>query len=80
MIHDTSVGTEANTRRGQSIQHTPRARAPRPACKLFSAESRVVSDYPGSSSAVSASRGHGHRHSIPLPEPAHVPQSQHSAP
>ena len=56
---------------------TPRARAPRPACKLFSAESRVVSDYPGSSSAVSASRG---QHSIPLPEPAHVPQSQHSAP
>ena len=78
MIHDTSVGTAAaNTARAVD---TPRARAPRPACKLFSAESRVVSDYPGSSSAVSASRGHGHRHSIPLPEPAHVPQSQHSAP
>ena len=78
MIHDTSVGTEANTAGRQS--DTPRARAPRPACKLFSAESRVVSDYPGSSSAVSASRGHGHRHSIPLPEPAYMPQSQHSAP
>lgn len=78
MIHDTSVGTEA-TEYGASVD-TPRARAPRPACKLFSAESRVVSDYPGSSSAVSASRGHGHRHSIPLPEPAYMPQSQHSAP
>ena len=49
---------------------TRRRAAPRPACKLFSAESRVVSDYPGSSLAVSASRGHGHRHSIPLPPPA----------
>ena len=80
MIHDTSVRYRGAGGQYGVSRYAPRARAPRPACKLFSAESRVVSDYPGSSSAVSASRGHGHRHSIPLPEPAHVPQSQHSAP